>query len=120
MQVVERAPERWVLETEAPAERLLVFTQAFFPGWTATLDGTTVPIVRTNYLFQGLYVPPGRHRIELVYLPQSLLLGALLSLAGLAVAGAALALDRPRWPWPRRAGMRSGPYPPATTRTQMR
>jgi hypothetical protein len=118
VRVVERAPERWVLETEAPAERLLVFTQAFFPGWTATLDGTTVPIVRANYLFQGLYVPPGRHRIELAYRPGSLLLGALLSLAGLAVAGAALALDRPRWPWPRRAGARSSPYPPSTT--QMR
>src|SRR5439155_12911117 len=36
VRVLERAPERWLLVTDAPAERFLVFTQAYFPGWEAT------------------------------------------------------------------------------------
>ena len=100
--VLERSPERWLLTTEAPAERLLVFTQAFFPGWQATIDGAAAPLVRTNYMFQGLYVPAGAHQVEIVYRPQSLLVGAALSLAALLAAVILFALGRPRWPFQRR------------------
>jgi hypothetical protein len=89
VRVVERAPERWTLETSASAERLLLVTQAFFPGWEASVDGQTAPLVRADYLFQGIYVPAGAHRVELRYRPHSLTIGLLVSLAA-ALATAAL------------------------------
>jgi len=110
VRILERAPERWRLQTEAAGERLLVLTQAFFPGWRATLDGQPVPLVRADYLFQGVYVPPGAHTVELVFQPRSLAVGLLVSLLALAAAVTLYASDRlpalPRGLWPRRP---SGP-----------
>ena len=94
VRILERAPERWRLASEAAGERLLVLTQAFFPGWRATLDGQPVPLVRVNYLFQGVYVPPGTHTIELLYQPRSVAVGLLVSLLALAAAAMLYAYGR--------------------------
>jgi hypothetical protein len=102
VRILERAPERWLLATETSAERLLVLTQAFFPGWQATVDGVPTPLVRADYLFQGLYVPAGAHRVELTYQPRSLLVGGAISAAALAAAVFLLLLSRLDWRWPRR------------------
>jgi len=109
--VLERAPERWRLATDAPAERLLVLTQAYFPGWQATIDGAPAPLVRADYAFQGLYVPAGSHQVEIVYRPRSLLVGGALSLAALVAAVVLVALGRPRWPFRRRLADASAPRP---------
>jgi uncharacterized membrane protein YfhO len=91
--VVERLPEHWTIETDAPGERLLVIPQAFFPGWEATIDGAPAPVVRANYLLQGVYVPAGTRRVEIVYRPRSVLLGLLVSFV--ALLGAAVVWARP-------------------------
>jgi hypothetical protein len=98
VRILERTPERWVLATEATAERLLVLTQAYFPGWQATVDGVATPLVRADYMFQGLYVPAGAHRVEIAYQPRSLLVGGAISAAALVVAVVLFALGRVRWP----------------------
>jgi hypothetical protein len=89
VRIVERAPERWTIETTAAADRLLLLTQAFFPGWDATVDGQPAPLVRADYMFQGVYVPAGSHRVELQYRPHSVIIGLLVSIAA-ALATVAL------------------------------
>ncbi len=59
---------------------------AFAPGWRATLDGAPVEIRRTNAVFRGVPVPAGSHRVEFVYRPLSVTLGA--TLTGLALLAA--------------------------------
>ena len=97
VRVVERAPERWTIEATAPADRLLLVAQAFFPGWEASVDGQPAPLVRADYFFQGVYVRAGAHRVELHYRPPSLTIGLLVSLAAaLATAALFLPFRRPR------------------------
>lgn len=72
--------ERVVIETRADGRRLLVLTDAFFPGWQATLDGKAVFIHRVDYAFRGVALPPGRNLVEFRYRPASFRAGALLSL----------------------------------------
>lgn len=45
----------------------LVFSEASFPGWDASIDGMAAPLYTANYLFQAVYVPAGKHTVEFVY-----------------------------------------------------
>ncbi len=77
--VVSYAPERVVLRAEADGPRLLVLTDTYFPGWRATLDGLPIPILRANYLFRAVVLPPGRHEVIFAYAPRSFTAGASLT-----------------------------------------
>lgn len=57
------------LEVTAANSRLVVVLNQFDPNWKAEVDGKTTPIYRTNYIFQGVVVPPGSHVIRLYYTP---------------------------------------------------
>lgn len=84
-----------VVELEATAEAagLLVLADAYYPGWTATLDGAPATIVPVNHLFRGVAVPAGTHRVRFEYRPWRIGAGMIASglaacvLVGLVVAG---------------------------------
>lgn len=58
----------WRVQTDAP--RLLVVSEVYYPaGWTATLDGAPVPIVRADYLLRAVPVPPGEHTLVMRFAP---------------------------------------------------
>ena len=46
------------LETDAPGAALLVTSEAWYPGWRASIDGRPAPLVITNAAFRGLALPP--------------------------------------------------------------
>lgn len=48
----------------------LVLGEIYYPGgWKAYLNGTEVPIYRTNYILRGIGVPAGTFELELKYEP---------------------------------------------------
>jgi len=59
----------------------LVMDDGWFPGWTATIDGRVVPVLRADYLLRAVHLPPGRHTMRFVYAPLAYLLGAAVTLA---------------------------------------
>jgi hypothetical protein len=81
--VPDYTPGHIVLNVDANRTALLVVAESFYPGWDATLDGRPIPILRTNYLSQGIIVPEGKHTIEMKYEPASFNIGASLSGVGL-------------------------------------
>jgi Bacterial membrane protein YfhO len=78
--------ERVVLDSYSGGRRLLVLLDAYYPGWTATVDRQPVPIHRVDYAFRAVAVPAGRHIVEFRYAPTSFRLGIVLSAIGLAAA----------------------------------
>lgn len=88
--------ERIAITTRAEGRRLLVLTDVYYPGWIATVDGAEVPIVRADYAFRAVSVPPGEHLVEFRYRPASFRYGAVTSLAGLLAVGLLL-VPRPRF-----------------------
>jgi len=60
-------PKRLEIDTSLSVPRLLVVTNAYDPGWRASVDGKTTMIYRTNYAFQGIVVPAGTHKVEFLY-----------------------------------------------------
>lgn len=57
------------LEVTAQGRALLVLGDTWYPGWSVTVDGMRQPIYRANYLFRGVFLEPGTHRVEFVYTP---------------------------------------------------
>ena len=66
-------------------EGFLVLSETHYPGWRLYDNGTRKQIKRTNHAFRGAPVMAGRRELRFVYAPRSLKLGALFTLAGLAV-----------------------------------
>jgi hypothetical protein len=85
--IVAARPGRLALDVSAVAPGLLVVSQPFYPGWRAKVDGQAVPLARVDYLLQGVPVPAGDHRVELVYRlsPWPAIFSGLALVGGLAV-----------------------------------
>ena len=67
------APNRLKYTSRSSKENIAVFSEIYFPwGWTATVDGETVPIGRVDYVLRAIRVPAGNHQIEFTFDPQSL------------------------------------------------
>jgi hypothetical protein len=64
-------PEKLTYEVNASADRVLVFSEIWYPaGWYCSIDGTEVPIARADYVFRAVKVPSGKHTVELVFAPR--------------------------------------------------
>lgn len=87
VRVLEHQPERIILEAVLEETAALVVTDAWAPGWKATVNGQPASLYPANVLFKGMVLPAGTHRIEMRYEPDSLAWGIRLSLAGAAGLG---------------------------------
>lgn len=61
----------------------LVALDSFYPGWKAFIDGKQTQIHRTNFNFRGILLPEGNHVVDFKYEPDSLKIGAIISVASL-------------------------------------
>jgi uncharacterized membrane protein YqjE len=84
--VVPYQPSRLSLTLEVPADAFLVITDAYYPGWEATVDGRPAPIYATDVAFRGLNVPAGTHRVDMRFRPRILWWSAAVSVAAFLLA----------------------------------
>lgn len=82
----------------AASKRTLVFSEIYYPGWKAYVDGKRV-VISKNDIFRSIDVPPGKHTVIMVYKPISFRIGVLISLGTLIVCGL-LAVFRPSLRFP--------------------
>lgn len=65
-------------KTSSEGQGFVVFSESFFPGWNAYIDGVETQIYKVNGLTQGVIIPSGEHNIEFRYKPLSLYIGLVL------------------------------------------
>ena len=64
-------PEGSTYRTTSKTGGLVVLSEVHYPvGWTATVDGEEVPLVRANALLMAVEVPSGTHELQLVFEPE--------------------------------------------------
>ena len=79
--IVEYEPDRVRLEVQTDAPGLLVLSEAYDPGWQATIDGATTPVYVANHALRAVGVPAGNHVVELQYAPRWFPIGIAISIA---------------------------------------
>lgn len=65
-------PDHLTYEVESDKGGVVVFSEIYYPGWTATVDGESVEVGRVNYVLRAIRVAPGRHSVELSFYPKSI------------------------------------------------
>ncbi|MFZ5874879.1 MAG: YfhO family protein [Nitrospirota bacterium] len=85
-----------VIEAALPKPALVVVSEQFFPGWNARVDGVPTALVKVNAALMGAVVPAGNHRLTLQFMPKSVIMGLIVSVATLSVIFAFLLIDGAR------------------------
>jgi hypothetical protein len=83
--IVAHEPDRVVVHTTTNRAALLVLSDNYFEGWRATVNGESVPILRTNHTFRGVPVGAGTSEVVFEFHPADLYTGFYIYLVGLAV-----------------------------------
>ena len=65
------APNELRYTSDNSKDGVAVFSEIYYPGWTATIDGKPVEVARVNYVLRALRVPAGHHEIVLTFRPTS-------------------------------------------------
>ena len=71
VELVSYAPNKLKYNVSSEKGGVVVFSEIYYPGWTATIDGQKAELGRVNYILRALHVEKGKHTIELVFDPQS-------------------------------------------------
>ncbi len=67
------SPNHLVYETANNNDGIAVFSEIYYPdGWKVTVDGKPATLARANYILRALYLPAGKHVVEMTFDPQSL------------------------------------------------
>lgn len=78
-------PNRLVYKASTPKDGVVVFSEIYYPGWQATIDGQPVDIARADYILRAINVPAGEHTIEMWFDPQSIQVTESIAYAALAL-----------------------------------
>ena len=59
-------------EVESKNGGLVVFSEVYYPGWTATIDGQETEVGRANYVLRAINVPAGMHEVVFTFKPKTI------------------------------------------------
>lgn len=65
-------PNELTYKTNNAKDGVAVFSEIYYPGWTATIDGKDVPIGRADYILRVMNIPAGEHTVVMKFDPKSL------------------------------------------------
>lgn len=71
-ELTKYAPNQLHYNVESDKGGVLVFSEVYYPGWTATVDGQPIELGRVNYLLRALAIKPGKHEVVLSFFPKSI------------------------------------------------
>lgn len=76
-----------VLAVETPTDGWLVLSEVYYPGWQATVDGEKTKVLRADYTFRAVQLPPGKHVVRMTFTPRTWQVG--LAVSGITWIGLA-------------------------------
>ena len=72
---VYRGYNRYEYQIESKEGNFLILSQIWYPGWTATVDGSKTKVYRTNHALIGCFIPAGQHHLVLEMTSASFMYG---------------------------------------------
>ncbi len=68
------------LAVRTPVSGYLVLSDVYYPGWRATVDGVPAEVLRANYVFRAVLLPPGEHTVMMEFVPWTWRVGLAVSI----------------------------------------
>jgi len=87
VKLVEYEANRLAYDVTSKKGGIVVFSDIYYPGWTATVSGTKVSVTRANYILRAIRVPAGQHRVVLSFDPQTVHVTETIAYCALALLG---------------------------------
>jgi hypothetical protein len=75
VRLIQDAPDRLELDVHAESPALLMLSEVWDPGWSATVSGVPAPVSVADQLLRAVPIPPGQHTVVLAYDPPLLRVG---------------------------------------------
>ena len=72
VKLTQYKPNNLTYEVKSSKGGIVVFSEVYYPGWTATIDGQKAELGRVDYILRALQVKPGTHKVVLDFHPSSL------------------------------------------------
>ncbi len=57
------------LAVRTPVSGYLVLSDVYYPGWRATVDNMPAEVLRADYVFRAVLLPPGEHTLRMEFAP---------------------------------------------------
>ena len=95
VQLTSYEPNRLTYHVSSAKGGVVVFSEIYYPGWQATIDGAPVDIARADYILRAMHVPSGSHTIEMWFEPQSIRVTETIAYVALAL----LVIGVMAWVW---------------------
>ncbi|MGP1625345.1 YfhO family protein [Prevotella koreensis] len=64
-------PNHLTYDVKSSTGGIVVFSEVYYPGWTATIDGNPAEVGRVDYVLRGIQMPAGSHKVEMIFYPKS-------------------------------------------------
>jgi hypothetical protein len=65
-------PNELAYDVRSDKGGVVVFSEIYYPGWTATVDGQPAELGRVNYILRAMNLTPGEHKVVLTFKPKSI------------------------------------------------
>lgn len=85
VQVQRYRPTSVVLRANSPCRAMVIFADAWFPGWKAFVDGRPARIYPAYNVIRGVVVDAGDHDVTMIYRPASVFTGMILAFVGIVL-----------------------------------
>ena len=80
MYYTQYTPHQHTIVASTPSPAYLVFSEVWYPGWQASINGQAAEIIRANYAFRAVYLPSGEHTVVMHFKPRSWHIGIAVTL----------------------------------------
>ena len=85
VKLLKYEPNHLEYTAESKQGGVIAFSEIYYPGWTATIDGQPAELGRVNYVLRALNVKAGKHQIVLDFHPQTVQTTETLAYVALAI-----------------------------------
>ena len=93
--IIDSDVNGYLFRVQASGPAILVVSQNYFPGWTATIDGRSVSVFPADHALTGIAVPPGDYDVRFEFQSATFKAGALASLLSVTLLlGLAVSIRR--------------------------
>ncbi|WHF51638.1 YfhO family protein [Chryseobacterium gotjawalense] len=67
--------------SQSKTPQLAIFSEIYYPkGWKMFVDEKEVPYIKADYLLRAVYVPAGKHTIKMIFAPEVIAKGKVISM----------------------------------------